>query len=205
MKIKAILSDLGNVVVPFDNSKTFKGLARLSGHSPDKVESIFMATSEPLLNEYELGTLDDETFHQMVSSRLGLSKNDLPRGYFRRIYSDVFGRNQVVIDAWERCKRAGLPLVAVSNICPMRHRELMKMGVLDMFDHVVASYKERLRKPSEELMVRALDRASVRAEDALFVDDIELNLKPARKLGMWAHHFTDNERFQAFMKHIGVP
>jgi FMN phosphatase YigB (HAD superfamily) len=205
MRFKAVLSDLGNVVARFDNELTFRAIADETGIRADQVKHVIMTTSEPLLTEYELGIVDDEMFYDLICARLGVGNHDLKKSEFVRAYCSVFELNGAVLDCWARCRRAGITLVAVSNICPLRHSELLTMGALDLFDRVVVSYRERLRKPSEELMVRALDRAGVSAEEAIFVDDLEENLAPAKKLGIVTHHFTDNKRFLRFMNKMGAP
>lgn len=205
MKFKAVLSDLGNVVAPFDNSRTFRAIAAETGIRAEQVEHVIMTTCEPLLMEYELGLVDDEMFYDRLCMRLGVAKRDLKRSDFVRAYCSVFELNNEVLNCWARCRKAGATLVAVSNICPLRHAELMNMGALDLFDRVVVSYRERHRKPSVEIMVRALDRAAVAAEEALFVDDIAANLEPAKELGMITHHFTTNDNFLRFMSKMGAP
>lgn len=205
MRFKAVLSDLGNVVAPFDNQLTFEALAEKCGLKRSQVEQIMMVTSAPLLMEYELGIATDMDFHRIITARLGVSKGEMDVNFFNRAYCQVFTLNRPVIDAWARCRRAGATLVAVSNICPLRHSELEMIGALDVFHHVVASYRERHRKPSQEIMVRALDRAGVRAEDAIFVDDIAEHLAPAEELGIRTHHFTDNARFLDFLREMEAP
>jgi HAD superfamily hydrolase (TIGR01509 family) len=78
------------------------------------------------------------------------------------------------------------------------------MGLLSGFDHLVMSWTEGLRKPSEELMVRALDRSGCAAEEALFVDDIEDNLRPAAKFGVATHHYVSFENLERNLETLGL-
>jgi len=54
----------------------------------------------------------------------------------------------------------------------------------DYFDVVVESSVVGIRKPDPRIYALALDRLGVAAEEAVFLDDIGRNLKPARALGM---------------------
>lgn len=53
-----------------------------------------------------------------------------------------------------------------------------------MFDVVVESSWEGIRKPDPEIYRIALSRMDVPAEQTVFLDDLGINLKPARVLGM---------------------
>ena len=53
-----------------------------------------------------------------------------------------------------------------------------------LFDVVVESAIEGLRKPDPRIYALTLERLAVAAHDAVFLDDIGRNLKPAREMGM---------------------
>jgi putative hydrolase of the HAD superfamily len=53
-----------------------------------------------------------------------------------------------------------------------------------LFDVVVESALEGLRKPDPRIYALALERLAVPAHETVFLDDIGRNLKPARALGM---------------------
>jgi len=56
--------------------------------------------------------------------------------------------------------------------------------VLPLFHHVIESAKVGLRKPDPAIYRLMLDTLGVAAERAVFLDDLGVNLKPARELGM---------------------
>ena len=57
-------------------------------------------------------------------------------------------------------------------------------GVMRLFDFMVESSKVKIRKPEPEFYLLACQRANVQPQEAVFLDDLGINLKPARKLGM---------------------
>jgi putative hydrolase of the HAD superfamily len=57
-------------------------------------------------------------------------------------------------------------------------------GVMALFEHVVESSKIGARKPEPRFYTRACEVVGVAAEDCVFLDDLGINLKPARALGM---------------------
>ncbi|MFV0256932.1 MAG: HAD-IA family hydrolase [Acidimicrobiales bacterium] len=56
--------------------------------------------------------------------------------------------------------------------------------VMDMFDAVIESSVIGIRKPEPEFYRRALDIVGVDATEAVFLDDLGINLKPAKAMGM---------------------
>ena len=56
--------------------------------------------------------------------------------------------------------------------------------VMALFDLVVESSVEGVRKPNPEIYTRTCERLGVACSDAIFLDDLGINLKPAKALGM---------------------
>ena len=56
--------------------------------------------------------------------------------------------------------------------------------VMDMFDVVIESSKVGIRKPNPEIYRIACREMKIEPEEAVFLDDLGINLKPARDLGM---------------------
>jgi len=57
-------------------------------------------------------------------------------------------------------------------------------GIFALFDHVIESSKAGLRKPDPRIYLLACDALGVLPENAVYLDDLGINLKPARELGM---------------------
>jgi putative hydrolase of the HAD superfamily len=56
--------------------------------------------------------------------------------------------------------------------------------VLDMFDAVIESSRVGVRKPDPRFYELACDELGIVPSDAVFLDDLGVNLKPARAMGM---------------------
>lgn len=204
-RVVAVLCDIGNVLVGFDNRRTDAALAAISGLPQEEVTRVVFRKGQALIRRYERGDISTEEFRRVVCARLNVSKREMPSDEaFFEAWSDVFAPIPQVAERLRGLRRDGLVVTAVSNIDEMRHRKLERLRLLDCFDDLVMSYQERLRKPSKELMVRALDRSGASAEQAVFVDDIEENLVPAAKLGIATHLFTDYLSFERFLESRGL-
>ena len=56
--------------------------------------------------------------------------------------------------------------------------------IMGLFDFVIASSEQNVRKPDPAFYHLALNHAGIEAKEAVFLDDLGINLKPAKALGM---------------------
>ena len=59
------------------------------------------------------------------------------------------------------------------------HQEIMKL-----FDFIFESSKENVRKPDPKFYTLACEKGKVSPDEVVFLDDLGINLKPAKALGM---------------------
>ena len=80
----------------------------------------------------------------------------------------------------------GLRTAALTNNWTDDDRQPTDDGVREtgLFDVVIESAVEGLRKPDTRIYALALARLNVLASEAVFLDDLGMNLKPAREMGM---------------------
>jgi putative hydrolase of the HAD superfamily len=94
-----------------------------------------------------------------------------------------------MVAAVRRLRAAGMPLALLSNNVAPMERTGQLGELLGLFDAIVESSVEGVRKPEPEIYVRALTRLSeavgrpIEAADCAYLDDLGINLKPARALG----------------------
>ena len=76
------------------------------------------------------------------------------------------------------------PQAVTPSPAPDPERAARTATILDQFDVVVESSVEGIRKPDPRIYRLACDRLGVVPENAVFLDDLGINLKPARAMGM---------------------
>lgn len=97
-----------------------------------------------------------------------------------------------MVEALRRCSRAFRVACITNN---MKHGEGPGMArsadkakdvteIMKLFEHVVESSKLGLRKPDPRIYRHACDLLGVQPEECVYLDDLGINLKPARALGM---------------------
>lgn len=97
-----------------------------------------------------------------------------------------------MVEAIGRIKAAGFALACLTNNFKPRGEGGSRHAaggsdtgeVMAIFDHVIESSVIGIRKPEPQFYRRALDIVGVEASEAVFLDDLGINLKPARAMGM---------------------
>ena len=75
--------------------------------------------------------------------------------------------------------------------------------VMKIFDHIIESSKVGLRKPDPNIYYMSCDALGVRPEECIYLDDLGINLKPARKIGMTTIKVIDpNEAINEVKKYL---
>jgi len=78
--------------------------------------------------------------------------------------------------------------------------------VMDLFDIVIESSKVGFRKPDPAIYRMACDEMDIEPAEAIFLDDLGINLKPARQLGMITIKVLSAEQALAELEeHLGFP
>ncbi|TYL78129.1 HAD-IA family hydrolase [Bradyrhizobium cytisi] len=79
------------------------------------------------------------------------------------------------------CITNNLPANAIGS---MTGRSLYVAEVMVLFDHVIESAKIGLRKPDPRIYQLMVETLKVDPEKCVYLDDLGVNLKPAREMGM---------------------
>jgi putative hydrolase of the HAD superfamily len=81
---------------------------------------------------------------------------------------------------------------------------LYKGEIMGLFHHVIESAKAGLRKPDPRIYLMMTDALKVDPSACVYLDDLGINLKPARDLGMKTIKVGDpGPALQALQDHVG--
>jgi putative hydrolase of the HAD superfamily len=95
-----------------------------------------------------------------------------------------------VVEALRRIKAAGLKTGCITNNLPATAinseggRSIYVAEVMKNFDHVIESAKIGTRKPDPKIYHMMVDALRVDPRACVYIDDLGINLKPARAMGM---------------------
>ena len=79
------------------------------------------------------------------------------------------------------CITNNLPANAIGSL---GGRSLYIAEVMALFDHVIESAKIGLRKPDPRIYQMMVEALGVDPKNCVYLDDLGVNLKPAREMGM---------------------
>jgi putative hydrolase of the HAD superfamily len=77
---------------------------------------------------------------------------------------------------------------------------------MELFDVVIESSKEGIRKPNPQFYLLACEKLAIEPDEAVFLDDLGINLKPARALGMTTIKVeTEEQTLRELHEAVGIP
>jgi epoxide hydrolase-like predicted phosphatase len=177
---RAVITDLGRVVLWFDNGIFYR---KMTAWCPLSVDEIRLTVHRSLefVELFDLGRLTPQEFYARVIAKLSANV-----GYdeFMAAYVDVFSINQPVLEIIKRLKDK-YRLVLVSNVDVVRFGFIKKkFPELMIFDDYVLSYELGVMKPDPRIYRAALEKAKAGPSDCVFIDDMEENIVGAAALGI---------------------
>ena len=200
MSIKAVLFDMGKVLIRFDFDPAFRKLAPLCKKTPRQVQDFFSESGLEVL--YDGGKISSLDFHRQVRRGLGHS---LDFEQFRDIWNGIFTPVPGMAALARRLAKTHR-LVLVSNTNAMHFEHVKKhYSVLDVFDRHVLSFKEKVRKPDPRIYRTALKACRAKPHEVLYIDDREDLTQAARELGLHVHTFkNDRKKLEGVLKKHGA-
>lgn len=181
----ALLIDWGGVLTT-NLFVSFQAHCLRAEIDPQKLIGRFRKDPEAreLLVALEKGELHEQEFEIQLAALLEVEPDGLIDGLFAGVQPDT-----AMVDAVRRAKAGGRRTALVSNSWGV-HRYPHDIFE-DLFDGVVISGEEGIRKPSRRMYELGAERAGVTPEDCVYVDDLAFNLTPAEEMGMAIVHHTD--------------
>ncbi|MGY0570368.1 HAD-IA family hydrolase [Bradyrhizobium sp. RDM12] len=187
MAIEAVIFDFGGVLT----SSPFEAFSRFETERGLPVDIIRRTNAANHLEnawaKFERAEVDIDTFDKLFAMEsLALGAEVRGRDVLPLLQGDL---RPEMVEALKRikaqfktgCITNNLPANAIGS---MTGRSLYVADVMVLFDHVIESAKIGLRKPDARIYQLMVETLKVDPEECVYLDDLGVNLKPAREMGM---------------------
>jgi putative hydrolase of the HAD superfamily len=197
--IQAVISDFGGVLT----NRLVEAFVAFQDHSGISMEQLSRGMQrvaerdgEYPLYRLERGELTEAEFLTNLAWGLEEELGHRPVLHgFRDIYFEALHGNEPMLDLMRELRDRGYRLaILTNNVREWEELWRAKLPVDEIFELVVDSAWVGMRKPEPQIYELTLARLGVPAKETLFVDDNELNVEAAARLGMTAVHFRSNEQ-----------
>jgi putative hydrolase of the HAD superfamily len=184
--IEAVIWDFGGVLT----TSPFEAFARFEaerGLPADIRRTNANNHRENAWAKFERAVVDIETFDQLFAAEsLALGAEVRGKDVLPLLFGDL---RPEMVEALRRtatkfrtgCITNNLPANAMGSL---GGRALYIAEVMTLFDHIIESAKIGLRKPDPRIYQRMVEALDVNPRNCVYLDDLGVNLKPARAMGM---------------------
>jgi putative hydrolase of the HAD superfamily len=200
--IEAVVSDFGGVIT----LPLIEGFKRAHEDIGIPIEALGKAMAltasrapEPPLWTLERGQMSEPDFIAGLVAALSevLGRPVDLDGYGARLMGEL-EPNEDLLAYYRSLRERGVRLaILTNNVREWHDAWRQKFAIDDLFELVVDSGFEGTRKPEPEIYALTLQRLGLPGEACAFVDDLEVNLPPARAAGMHAIHFRETSQVVA--------
>lgn len=199
-KIRAIIFDIGRVLVRIDLGRAMSGLAEAVSLSPEEVWAAL--EKHPTWLDWQEGRMAPRDFWLSVNKRFGTS---LTFEQFTEIWNRVIDPKPIVDGTLlaPLAKRYRLCLLSNTDPIHVAHLEAT-FEPMRYFPRRIYSCAVGVCKPNPLIYRAALQACQVAAKDAVYIDDIPAYAEAARNLGLAAVVFKFPEQLSSDLQALGV-
>jgi FMN phosphatase YigB (HAD superfamily) len=190
---RALLLDLGNVLVRFDHSLT---LARLEAATGVPAGALRPHVFGPLERDFDLGRIGAAAFFRAVEAAAALPR--LADATWEAAWRDIFMRDAAALALLTRVASGVIP-VLISNTNPVHWEGVLRVApeLPRLLPLRALSFELGAAKPDPAHFAAALALASATPAEAVFADDRPEIVEAARALGIDAFLVCDSDDLRA--------
>ncbi len=186
--IKNIILDMGNVLIEYDVDRPLDALCP-DGESKKIIRRELFESGEWI--ESDRGSITD-------AQMLAAAKKRVPEKYHNalerceRQWTEFLNRIDGAPEFCRAMRESGKNIYVLSNASGRFYEYFPRFYDMDFFDGVVVSSDLHIIKPEIGIYEYILDKYGLKADECLFIDDREENVRGAEAVGMNAVLFENN-------------
>ena len=199
-KFRAIIFDIGRVLIRVDISRAMDGLASGLVLTPQDIWSAIQ--NDPRWLDWQEGRISPRDWHLHLTKRLGAS---LTFEQFSEVWNRALDPNPIHAESFLEKLSKNYRLAMLSNTDPIHmSEEEARFPFFRFFPIRIYSYRVGASKPDPVIYRQALQACKVRAEEAVYIDDVAAYVEAAQRLGMTGIVFQSPEQLQSDLRDLGI-
>lgn len=188
--IKAIIFDLGNVLVKQQSNSEFaKQTARYSEYSYRKIYELFNKKIIKEWNEFDEGKYKEKEYYKLLTKqlKLNLSFNEFKSWYSSYVNTPLSGAETLLKNLSKEYF-----LYSITDNNPIHFRDLKKEHnfLKKYFKKIYTSYEYKARKNKPIMFIIFLKEQKLKPNECIFIDNSIDNINTAKKLKFHTIHFN---------------
>jgi FMN phosphatase YigB (HAD superfamily) len=201
-KIRAIIFDIGRVLVRVDIRKAQLGLTKGNGLTPEELWAAI--EKDPRWPDWQEGRMSARDWHQNLCNRLGVTLNFED---FTKVWNSALDPEPIHPDSLFQQLSKSYRLGLLSNTDPIHVAHLE--STYSFFNHFpkpvrIYSCSVGASKPNPLIFREALRAVKVKAEETVYIDDIPAFTDAASTLGCAGILFRNAEKLRKDLASIGI-
>jgi putative hydrolase of the HAD superfamily len=156
---------------------------------------------------YDRGDLSPQVYWSMLANDAGIEITSAEVDKISELDLAMWSKvNSSMVEWAHHLRASGLKIGLLSNMHPhMVSHCRRQFAWLRNFDSVIFSGEVRLIKPEPAIYEHALRGLGAKADETLFLDDRERNVRAAQDLGIRAIRFRSVEQLRSDLEAVGFP
>jgi glucose-1-phosphatase len=201
-QIKTIIFDIGRVLVRVDVSRAMQGFAQGISLSPQELWTAI--EKDPRWPDWQEGRISARDWHLHLAKRLG---SPLTFEQFADAWNRALDPQPIQDNSLFESLRKNFRLGLLSNTDPVHVAHLeATYDFFRFFPRSTRTYSCAVgsSKPSPLIFRDALKTLRSKAEESVFIDDIQAYVEAARSLGMYGIHYQDAAQLRQELNAFGA-
>ena len=202
-RIEAVIFDYGEVLSFPPRIEEIASMAGIFGIEP----KLFPPLWEKNRAAYDRGDLTPEVYWAKLGEDAKVKITSQQLTELNKLDADMWGRENPGMVEWlQQIAAAGIKTALLSNMHPEMIRYVRsKFDWVRCFTPAIFSAEVRMVKPDPAIYHHTLQGLGVAAENAMFIDDREANIKAAHALGIHAIHLRALSQLREEVEALGFP
>jgi len=208
-RVKAVIFDVGGVLALSQNPVKIKNhLHTIGVHEfiANKLKiSIdqYFDSIEAIYSKSMQGSISKKKVLSSLTKNLNMNSKKIEKLYIQA-YKKNFNQNKTLYKKAFKLKKQGYKIAILSDQWHLSKGPVMLEKYFKRFDVAIASCDIGMRKPNPKIYKLVLNKLKIKPPEAIFIDNQEWNIKPAKKLGIKTILFKDNKQLFKDLEKFGV-